>query len=79
MVAWSSLGPEERARLVRIINLSRVAARPPGATLLVSELDEALAAEPLANWSPLGDLRNTLSAGWSGLIPFGSEALPRGW
>jgi hypothetical protein len=76
---WSSLGPAERARLVRIINLSRVAARPPGATLLASELDEALAAEPLASWSPLRDLRNTLGAGWSGLIPFGSEALPRGW
>lgn len=76
---WSSLGPAERARLVRIVNLSRVAARPPGARLLASELDEALAAEPLASWPPLGDLRNILRAGWSGLIPFGSEALPPGW
>jgi len=76
---WSSLGPAERARLVRIINLSRVASRPPGARLLVRELDEALAAEPLASWSPLRDLRNTLGAGWSEFIPFGSEALPRGW
>ena len=79
VVAWSSLGPAERARLVRIINLSRVASRPPGARLLVSELDEALAAEPLASWSPLRDLRNILGAGWSELIPFRSEALPRGW
>src|SRR5712691_11054592 len=74
VVAWSSLGPAERARLVRIINLSRVASRPPGARLLVSELDEALAAEPLASWSPLRDLREIVQQGCAQLVPFGSDA-----
>jgi len=76
---WSSLSAAERAHLIRVMNLSRVAERPSAARLLLSELDEALAAEPLASWPPLRDLRNIVGAGWSGLIPFGSEALPSGW
>jgi hypothetical protein len=51
--AWSTWGPAERTRLLRIINLSRVTSRPAGANLLLSELDDALAAEPLASWPPL--------------------------
>jgi hypothetical protein len=61
--AWPSLDPAERARLVCIINLSKVAASPPCARLLLSELDEALAAEPLASWPPLRELRGILRAG----------------
>src|SRR6266851_1051741 len=76
---WSSLSAAERAHLIRVMNLSRVAERPSAARLLLSELDKALAAEPLASWPPLRDLRNILGAGWSALIPFGSEALPSGW
>jgi len=73
---WSSLSAAERAHLIRVINLSRVAERPSAARLLLSELDEALAAEPLASWPPLRDLRNILGAGWLALIPFGCEAPP---
>ncbi len=71
---WSSLGPAERVRLVRIINLSRVAARPPGAKLLLSELDEALASEPFASWSPVSELREIVQEGCAQLVPFGSDA-----
>ena len=74
VVAWSSLGPAERVRLVRIINLSRVAARPPGAKLLLSELDEALASEPFASWSPVSELREIVQEGCAQLVPFGSDA-----
>ena len=69
---WS-LGNAEQARLTRIINLSRVAASPLGAKLLSSELDEAAAAEPLASWAPLRELREILRAEGSRLVPFGSE------
>src|SRR5712691_7356242 len=67
-------GPAERVRLVRIINLSRVAARPPGAKLLLSELDEALASEPFASWSPVSELREIVQEGCAQLVPFGSDA-----
>jgi hypothetical protein len=65
--ASSSLGAADRARLVRIINLSRIAGSPRGAQLLLSELDEALDAEPLASWPPLRELRDVLRAGQSGM------------
>jgi hypothetical protein len=68
-----SLGTSERTRLVRIINLSRVAARPLGARLLLNELDEALAYEPFASWSALSELREMVQAGCLQLIPFVSE------
>ena len=57
----------------RIINLSRVASRPAGANLLLSELDDALAAEPLASWLPLRTLRAIVQTGGSRIIPFGTE------
>jgi hypothetical protein len=70
---WWSLGPSERATLVRIINLSRVTARPLGARLLLSELDEALAAEPFASWSALRELHDMVQLGGAQLIPFGQQ------
>jgi hypothetical protein len=70
---WLRLGQFERAQLVRIINLSRVAARPLGARLLLSELDEALAVEPFANWSALRELRDMVQPGGAQLIPFGQQ------
>ena len=70
---WSTLLPSERACLVRIINLSRVAAQPSGAQLLSSELEEALAAEPLANWLPLRELRAVLQSGGGRFVAFESE------
>ena len=69
----SSLGNTEQAHLMRIINLSRVASSPLGASLLSSELDEAVVAEPLANWAPLRELRDILRTEGSRLVPFGSE------
>lgn len=74
---WPTLGLPERARLVRIINLSRVAARPLGARLLLSELDEALASEPFAGWLAVSELRDIVQAGCAHLVPFGFEASQR--
>jgi hypothetical protein len=70
---WSSLRPTERACLMRIINLSRVAARPSGAQPQLSELEEALAEEPLANWPPLRELRAVVQGGCRRLLPFEPE------
>ena len=70
---WTSLLPSERARVVRIINLSRVAARPSGAQLLLCELEEALAEESLADWLPLLDLRAVVQSGRGSLVAFDSE------
>lgn len=53
---------------MRIVNLSRVAARPLGAKLMLSELAEAVAMEPFASWLPLGELRDVLKAGGSRLV-----------
>jgi hypothetical protein len=75
--AWSACGPAEHARLLRIINLSRVSSRPVGANLLLNELDDALAAEPLASWPPLRTLRDIAQAGGLRLIPFGTERHPQ--
>ena len=69
---WSSLRPTQRACLVRIINLSRVAARPAGAQLLLSELEAALAEEPLKDWPPLRELRAVVQSG-SALVQFELE------
>ncbi len=74
---WSGFGPVERATLVRIINLSRVATRAQGVWLLLSEVDDALAAEPLASWPPLSELRELVRSGCARLVPFVSEAYPR--
>jgi hypothetical protein len=67
---WSSLRPSERACLVRIINLSRVAAGPSGATLLLRELEEAMTEDSLANWLPLRELRALLQRGCGRLVAF---------
>jgi hypothetical protein len=70
---WSSLLPSERASLVRIVNLSRVATRPAAAQLLLSELEGALAEESLANWIPLRELRAVVQSGSGNLVAFDSE------
>jgi hypothetical protein len=75
---WSSLASADRARLVRILNLSRIAERPLAAELLLQELDEALAAEPLVSWRPLRDLREMLLAGPVHIAGFGPELSQRG-
>jgi hypothetical protein len=69
----SSLRPSERACLVRIINLSRVAARPSGTRLLLRELEEAFAEEPLAYWRPLRELHAVVRSESGRLAPFESE------
>jgi hypothetical protein len=70
---WSSLLPSERASLVRIINLSRVATRPAAAQILLGELEGALAEESLANWLPLRELRAVVQSGCGSLVAFDSE------
>jgi hypothetical protein len=69
----SSLRPSERACLVRIINLSRVAAGPSGAKLLLRELEEAMTEESLANWLPLRELRALVQRGCGKLVAFDWE------
>jgi hypothetical protein len=54
-------GPDERARLVRLMNLSQAAWRPATRMLLRAELREARACGRLANWSPLRDLEEWFS------------------
>jgi hypothetical protein len=56
------LGPDERARLIRIMNLSRLAARPAVRPLLRDELREALSQEPLASWPALRCLEEVVNA-----------------
>ena len=53
-------GPDERARLVRLMNLSRAAWRPATRMLLRAELREARSRGPLANWTPLYDLEEVV-------------------
>jgi hypothetical protein len=54
-------GPDERARLVRLMNLSQAAWRPATRMLLQAELREARSCERLANWRPLHDLEEWIS------------------
>ena len=61
--AWSArppLGVEERARLVRIMNLARSGARPGVRPLLLGELGEARADGTLGAWPFLADLDELL-------------------
>src|SRR5262249_34112467 len=58
-----ALGPDERARLTRIMNLSRVATRAAAQPLLRLELREALAQETFATWPSLRQLEEVLDAG----------------
>jgi len=53
-------GPDERAQLVRLMNLSRAAWRPATRMLLRAELREARSCGPLANWRPLYDLEDVV-------------------
>ncbi len=53
-------GPDERARLVRLMNLSRAAWRPATRMLLRAELREARSCGRLANWRPLYDLEDVV-------------------
>ncbi len=53
-------GPDERAQLVRLMNLSRAAWRPATRMLLRAELREARSRGPLANWRPLYDLEDVV-------------------
>ena len=55
-------GPDERAQLVRLMNLSRAAWRPATRMLLRAELREARSRGPLANWRPLYDLEDVVLA-----------------
>jgi hypothetical protein len=54
------LGLEQRARVVRIMNLSRVPWRPVAVRMLLMEVDEALSVEPLSSWPPLRLMRKLL-------------------
>ncbi len=55
-------GPDERARLVRLMNLSHAAWRPATRMLLRAELREARSCGRLANWRPLYDLEDVVLA-----------------
>jgi hypothetical protein len=56
-------GPDERAQLVRLMNLSRAAWRPATRMLLRAELREARSHAPLADWRPLHDLEDVVLDG----------------
>jgi hypothetical protein len=63
--AWESrppLGADDRARLIRLMNLSRSAALPTARSLLVGEAAETAAQEPFASWRLLRDLQEVLRA-----------------
>jgi hypothetical protein len=53
-------GPNERARLVRLMNLSQAAWRPATRMLLRAELREARSCGRLANWRQLYDLEDVV-------------------
>jgi hypothetical protein len=58
----TELGPNERASLIRIMNLSRLATEPAARRLLRAELREARSQELLAEWPALRQLEEVLSA-----------------
>ncbi len=63
--AWQArpaLGADERARLIRLMNLSRSAAAPSVRPALLAELSEALSQESLAGWPFLWELQDLLQA-----------------
>src|SRR5262249_24098830 len=53
-------GPDERARLVRLMNLSRASWRPATRMLLRAEWREARSCGLLADWGPLYDLEDVV-------------------
>ncbi len=56
------LGPDERARLVRLMNLTRAAWRPATRMLLRAELRDARSCGTLAYWGPLYDREDIILA-----------------
>jgi len=71
---WPELGADERARLIRIMNLSRLAARPRSEAALLVELEEALRTESLGACEPLRELRELVRRGSPWTAPFGCES-----
>lgn len=62
-LAWETrpeMGVDERNRLVRIMNLARSAHHPAVRPVLLGEVGEALAQEPLASWPFMRDLSDLL-------------------
>jgi hypothetical protein len=57
-----AFGSEERAQLVRLMNLSHAAWRPATRMLLRAELREARSRGPLASWGALYDLEDVVLA-----------------
>jgi hypothetical protein len=57
---WPALGAEERALLVRLMNLSRTAWRPATRMLLRAEWRQARSGGPLAGWGALDDLEDVV-------------------
>jgi hypothetical protein len=57
---YPMFGPDERAQLVRLMNLSQAAWRPATRMLLRAELREARSCGRLANWRPLYDLEDVV-------------------
>jgi hypothetical protein len=57
---WPALGAEERALLVRLMNLSRAAWRPATRMLLRAEWRQARSGGPLAGWGALDDLEDVV-------------------
>ena len=53
-------GPDEHARLVRLMNLSQAAWRPATRMLLRAELRDARSCGRLVNWRPLYDLEDVV-------------------
>jgi hypothetical protein len=60
LIEHPMFGPDERAQLVRLMNLSHAAWRPATRMLLRAELREARSRGPLANWRPLYDLEDVV-------------------
>lgn len=69
---WPMLGPEERALLVRLMNLSRTTWRPATRMLLRAEWRQARSCGPLAGWGALDDLEDVVLSN-----PFASSTKSR--
>jgi hypothetical protein len=71
---WPKMGADERARLIRIMNLSRLAARPRSEAALLIELEGALQIETLSACEPLRELRERVRRGSPWSAPFGCDS-----
>jgi hypothetical protein len=68
--AWATrppLGEDERARLVRIMNLASSATYPGAQAMLLGEVEDAASGQPLAGWLFLRDLQELLRSDGSAL------------